>query len=259
MFRRFRMQLLQAASNHRKAVLDATKLAQADAMGAVALLKDQPLKDFAGQLRATLPSIANTYASVVGLLSTTFYDQSRAQAKADGSFAATAALMDLSIIDAGIGYSVAQTANGATLERVQFTLAGAIGRAIAGVDRTTIFDNAQRDTQATYRRVATAKGCAFCLTMAAVAEVQYTADAASFHDHCSCINVPVFSGQSFSEPAIYGTVRQHYADAVSEIQVQRELVGYNSMRSKQAAKAYPHLTLTTSNILSIVRQTTGLH
>lgn len=253
------MLLLQAASSHRKAVLEATKLAQADAMGAVRLLRDQPVREFAGQLRATLPTIAETYGSAVGVLSTTFYDQSRTQAKAKGTFQAKAAAIDLSVVDAGIGYTVAKVADGSPLEVAQVALAGAIGRAVAGVDRTTIFDNASRDPQATYRRVALPGGCAFCLTMAAVAEVQYTEDAAAFHDHCSCVNVPVFAGQSFTEPPVYEEVRQHYSDAVSELQVERERVGYNSMRSKAAAKAYPHLTLTTPNILSIVRQTTGLH
>lgn len=252
------MELLQAASRHRKAVLDLVKLAQADAMGAVELLKDAPLQDFAGELRKTLPAIASTYGSASALLSTTFYDQSRLQAKVKSQFKAEPSALDLGIIDAGIGYTVSKQANSATLEDVKTTLAGVIGRAVAGVDRTTIFDNTQRDPQATYRRVASADGCAFCITMAAVAQVQYSEDAASFHDHCSCVNVPVFEGQHFSEPKIYATVRQHYDDAVSEIQVKRELVGYNNMRSRQAAKAFPDLTLTTPNILAIVRQTTGL-
>jgi hypothetical protein len=252
------MELLQAASKHRQAVLDLSKLAMADTLGAVRLLKDQPLRDFAGELRKTLPTIVKTYGSASALLSTTFYDQSRLQAKAKGQFKAKAASVNLDVLDSGIGYSIAQTVNGSSLDVIESTLTGVVARAVAGVDRETIFDNSQRDPQATYRRVASLNACAFCLTMAAVAEVQYTEDAASFHDHCSCVNVPVFSGQRFSEPRIYDTVRQHYNDAVSEIQVKRELVGYNSMKARDAARAHPDLTLTTPNILKIVRETTGL-
>lgn len=252
------MQILQAASKHRQAIQDLTKLAQAEAMGAVQLLKDQPLMEFAGELRKTLPAIASVYGSASGLLSTTFYDQSRLQAEAAGSYTATASAIDLSIIEAGIGYTVAKQAQAATLDDVKTTLAGAVGRAVAGVDRNTIFDNSERDPFATYRRVARPDGCAFCITMAAVAEVQYTADAHAFHDHCHCVNIPVFDGQSFTEPDIYKTVRQHYSDAVSEIQVKRQLVDYNGYKRNVAAKKFPDLTLTTPNILSIVRKTTGL-
>lgn len=252
------MELLQAASRHRQAVLDLTKLAMADTVGAVRLLKDQPLRDFAGELRKTLPQITKTYGSASALLSTTFYDQSRVQAKAKGQFKAKASPLNLGIVDSGIGYSVAQAASGSSIDVVEVTLAGVVARAVAGVDRQSIYDNAFRDPQATYRRVASANACAFCLTMAAVAEVQYTEEAAAFHDHCSCVNVPVFSGQRFSEPKIYDTVRQHYDDAVSEIKVKRELVGYNNMKARDAARAHPELTLTTPNILSIVRETTGL-
>lgn len=247
-------------TDHRTNVDNATTLAIADTVSALELLKDRPVPELAWQLKQTLPAIATTYATVSEQVAVDFYEKSRLAAGIDSAFDVVPANFDpLPALESSIGYSIARTIKGTDYATFSSILAGSMQRVVNNADRQTISFNVVSDPDGTmYDRVPSANGCAFCVMLAAVAQLRTSDYFTKYHDYCRCTTVPVFVGQTPHEQPIYSQIREHYSDAVSEIQVKRELVGYNKMKSREAAKKYPELTLTTPNILSIVRQTTGL-
>lgn len=247
-------------SKHRAELNDLTAISTAEVYGAVQLYKDLPINDFAGNMRQATDSIARTLTPVASTLAVTFYDATRAKAKPPEPYAAARIDYDYAAqLEKSVGYAIAQTVNGSTLEAVTGLFAGAVQLAINNMDRFTISDNVTFDPGATrWVRVPTAGGCAFCLSMAAIPDLSSSDEYATWHNNCRCVSQPLFGREKAPELAIYADIRAAYDDAYSEISVKREIVGYNSMKRSQASKAYPDLALTTPNILKIVRQTTGL-
>jgi hypothetical protein len=247
-------------TDHRTNVDNATTLAIADTISALELLKDRPVPELAWQLKQTLPAIASMYATVSEQVAVDFYEKSRQAAGITSTFDVTPANFDpLPALDSSIGYGISRTILGTDYATFSSILAGSMQRVVSNADRQTISWNIASDPDGTmYERVPSSNGCAFCLMLAAVAKLRTSDYFTRYHDYCRCTTVPVFVGQAPHEQPIYDQIRSHYSDAVSEIQVKRELVGYNKMKSREAAKKHPDLTLTTPNILKIVRQTTGL-
>lgn len=251
---------LQLANEHKRDVGNLTTLAISEVNGLFDLLKDRPIPEYAYQMRLTMPVIAETYSGAAEILAIDYYDNSRALApnlrsnySAEiGRYSAAAE------INSAIGYSVARLTKEAPQSNVLGMLAGSMQRAVANADRETISFNIVQDPDGTvYERIPQSDACAFCLTMAAVAEVQTENYFTKYHDYCRCVTMPVFSGQSKTELPVYGQVREAYDLAGQELQAQRREVGYNDLRRNQAAAKFPELTLTTENYLSKMRQITG--
>lgn len=247
-------------TNHRKQLDDLTAIATAEVVGAITLYGDLPLQEFAGNMRQATTSITDTLAPISSTLAVDFYDATRAQANVDTAYSATKVDYDYGTqLEKSVGYAIAQTAKGSTKEAVTGLFAGAVQLALNNVDRFTISGNVTFDPGATrWVRVPTSGGCAFCLSMAAIPDLYLKSEYQKWHDNCRCVSRPLFGREKAPELPVYKEIRAAYSDAVSEINVQREIVGYNKLRSRQAAAKYPDLTLTTPNILKIVRQTTGL-
>lgn len=246
--------------DHRKNVDNVTTLAIAEVVGAMDLLKDRPVPEMAYQLRLALPEVADTFATIAGEVAVDYYDRSRAEAGLGSVYEAQRVAYDARTpMDNAIGYAIAQTTKGSEWSAVTSILAGSIQRSVAGADRSTISWNIVTDPDGTkYERVPSSGACAFCYTMAAVAEVRSSDYFSKYHNFCRCTSRPVFTGQSGTELPIYKDIRAAYADAESEIKVKREIVNYNGYRRREAAKKFPDLTLTTENLVKIVRETTGL-
>jgi hypothetical protein len=244
---------------HKKAIDDLTTIAIAEVVGVLTLIRDQPLNDFAGSLRNTLPIIASEFSSAAQVVSTNYYDQSRALSNPSTAYAARTIDYDsITPVEAGIGYAISKAYREQPFESVVTLLAGNMQRVVAGADRENLFLNIDSDPVGrSYERVPSVNGCSFCLTMAAVAEVRRTDSFSKYHDFCRCTSRVIFEGQSPTELPIYSQARSAYSLANQELQRRREEVGYSSLKRNVAAKKYPDLTLTTKNHLRLVRQITG--
>ena len=251
---------LLLANEHKRDVGNLTTLAISEVNGLFELLADRPIPEYAYQMRLAMPAIADTYAGAAEILAIDYYDNSRALAPAlKTNYGAEVAKYSATAeINSAIGYSVARLTKESPKSNVLSILAGSMQRAVANADRETISYNIVQDPDGTvYERIPQSDGCAFCLTMAAVAEVQSENYFDKYHDYCRCVTMPVFTGQSKTELPIYGQVREAYDLAGKELTAQRNAVGYYDYKSSVAAKKFPDLTLTTENYLSKMRQVTG--
>lgn len=246
-------------SDHKQAIDNLTTLAIAEVVGVMELVKDEPLQDFAGSLRNTLPVIADEFSTAAQLLAVDYYDSSRTLANAPTPYTATLVDYDSATpVNSGIDYAVAKTYKEKPWETVLSLMAGNMQRVVAGADRENLSLNIVTDPDGTmYERVPSANACSFCLTMAAVAEVQRDQYFSRYHDFCRCVGRPIFVGQSPTELPIYSQVRSAYSLADKELNRRRKEVDYYSLKSRDAAKKWPDLTLTTKNHLRLVRQITG--
>lgn len=244
--------------DHRNALNDLTAISTAEVNGVVRRVQDLPLREFAGALRDSMPRIADQLKPVAEVIAVDYYDATRIQAGLGlETYRATTIDYDGSkTLDSGIGYSVSRLVSGSDLGTVIGILAGTLQKVITDADRETIKDNSNRDPNVTkYVRVPQGDSCAFCLTMAAVAEVEVSADFDKYHSFCRCTTRPVYEGQTAPRLAIYDEIQRQYEDARSELQVKRELANYNDIPRNRRPK---DLALTTPNILKIVREVTGL-
>lgn len=245
-------------SDHRKALTDLTAISTAEVNGVVRRIADLPLREFAGGLRDAMPRIADQLTPLAEVIAVDYYDATRIQVGL-GLETYRAATIDYDgskTLDSGIGYSVARLVGGSDLGSVIGILAGTLQKVITDADRETVADNSNRDPDVTkYVRVPQGDSCAFCLTMAAVAEVEVSADFDKYHSFCRCTTTPVYRGQETPRLPIYDEIQRQYADARSEIEVNRQLANYYQTPRKQRPK---ELALTTPNILKIVREVTGL-
>jgi hypothetical protein len=211
-------------------------------------------------MRQAMPAISETYSGAAVILAQSYYDESRslAPALATAYAAKVSAYNPVPDIDSAIGYSIARLTNGGDPSKVLGMLAGTMQRSVANADRQTISFNIAEDPDGTmYERIPQQNACAFCLTMAAVAELQTENFFTKYHDYCRCVTMPVFTGQSSTKLPIYSQVNEAYDLAGKQLQSERQAVGYNTMKSRVAAKKFPELTLTTENYLKKMRQTTG--
>lgn len=262
---------MQLTNQHRENLDNLTTLAIADVVGAMTILKDEPLATFAYQAGQILPPVVETYTTVAADLAVDYYDSSRALATLETTYTAVPILPDVNpIVQSSIAYATGIATRGSTWEDITAVIAGAVQRAVNGGDRGTISFNVEADPSGDrWQRVPSIRACTFCKTMAAVAEVQDDQNFTKYHNYCRCTSLPIFSGQDYFRQPWYGEVESAYSsarDTLSERQsiarekfyaeLPQELRG-----TKKAATMFyrknPDLSLTTKNILKEVRQQTG--
>ncbi len=247
---------MSLASEHKTNLNNATTLAIADTVELVQLLKDLPQKNFLYELRMNLPYVARQYSGVTAVLGADYYNAERSLVELDSVFEAAPVDIDYNTpTQAAVGYVSTLLVKDAPVESITAQLAGAIQRIVQSGDRETISAAVVLDPDGTrYERVPSAGACTFCLTMAAVAEVQRDEYFEGYHSFCRCVLRPVFTGQSNTELPIYKKVNEEYSKASAELSRLREEVGYNNLRSRAAAKKYPELVMNTQNHLRIMRR-----
>lgn len=243
-----------------------------DTVAALDLVKDAPVPEMAYKLRENLPVIADEYAAVAEQLALDYYEAARAEAAVASDYTPTrVAVNTAETVQGGIGYAIANVTNGSSWEAVMGTLTGTMQRAVRSAERVTISWNISTDPDGTlYERVPSATACAFCITMAAVAKFRTEDYFQKYHDNCHCTSRPVFTGQSATELPVYAEARDAFNASYKSLKATRDEVypvweaewkasggrmGKNLKRD--FLKAYPELSLTTPNILSGVRKTTG--
>ena len=244
----------------RRYISETKTLAIAQTVEITRLLQDRTVPEIAQQLRATLPAVASSYGTVASVISANAYNESRSEYSPPTQYTATPKLYEQSndLVQASIGFSIAGLVKTDDYSTFQTNLAGAMVKAVLEYDKTTVDLNLTADPSGTrYQRVASANACAFCKTMAAVAEVQRTESFDGYHAFCNCMLSPIFEGQEPITRSYYKEAEDAYSLASKELERQREAVGWYSMKTRQAAKLYPELTQTTENRLRLVRQITG--
>lgn len=250
---------LALANSHQKSVDQAVALAAADTLDLMSIIGQQPVPVLARELRANLPAITTVYSTVVGQLAVNYYDEARNGANVVAAYAANAAEYAVETeVQKAIGYSMALTTNGSTVEAVESTLVGHVQRIVNNVNRETITQNINKDPSGIrYQRVPSAGACSFCMTVAAVAELTTEDYYTQYHSFCHCKTIPVFAGQTPYRPAYYDEFQNEYYKAVGELSSEREEVGYSNYKRNTASKMFPDLTITTPNILRKIRANTG--
>jgi len=245
--------------NKRVLLNQVTTLAIAQTVEITNLLRDRPIPELAFQLRSTMPTLSNTYATATAVIGAKAYNETRALARPASNFEATPKTPNTATaMQAAIGFGIAQLTKGKPFETFQATLAGSVQRLVLDGDRETIELNIVLDPDGTrYERVPSPGACAFCMTMAAVAEVQRQDFFEGYHNFCQCTLNPIFTGQSGTELPEYKQAREAYSLADAEIERQRQEVGWYKMKNREAAREFPELTQTTKNRLRLVRQITG--
>lgn len=250
-----------------------TTLAIAQTVQITNLLRDRPIPELAYQLRRTMPTVSDTYATASSVIGAKAYNESRAVARPPSEFeakpkkAATTTAMQ-----AAIGFGIAQLTKGRPYETFQSTLAGSVQRLVLEGDRETVEFNIVLDPDGTrYERVPSPGACAFCVTMAAVASVQRDDAFDGYHNFCRCTLNPVFTGQSGTELPEYENARDAYtlaSDKLKKRQTEaRKLFDANlraegkptggSRANTAFERANPELSGTTKNRLRLVREITG--
>jgi hypothetical protein len=206
-----------------------------------------------------MPAISDTYANATAQIGARAYNESRALAKLPSEFVAKPKKANTNqAMQAAIGFGIAQLTKGKPYETFQASLAGSVQRLVLEGDRETVELNIVLDPDGTrYERVPSPGACAFCTTMAAVAQVQRDQYFDGYHNFCRCTVMPVFEGQSGTELPEYKQAREAYSLASTELERRRQEVGWYSMKTREAAAKFPELTQTTKNRLRLVRQITG--
>lgn len=148
------------------------------------------------QLLETGSALVGYYSEGSAALAVDFYDESRADARAAGGFAATPVILDRTVkIRRGIAWAsepLSVDDEAAALGRLAEIMRSEVVRPY----RDTIIQNQRRDpASAGWKRIASGAACGFCKALAARGAVykQATADFAA-HDNCTCTCAPVFKG-----------------------------------------------------------------
>jgi hypothetical protein len=250
---------MSIVANKRKLLDQTTTLAIAQTVQITNLLQDRPIPELAYQLRRTMPAVTDTFANATGQIGALAYNESREVARLETEFVAKPKKANTTeAIQAAIGFGIAQLTKGKTYETFQSTLAGSVQRLVLDGDRETVELNIVLDPDgARYERVPSPGACAFCLTMAAVAEVQRDNVFDKYHNYCRCTIMPIFKGQSGTQLPEYKQAREAYSLATKELEERRVAAGWYSMKTREAAAKFPDLTQTTKNRLRLVREITG--
>jgi hypothetical protein len=253
-----------------------TTLAIAQTVEITNLLRDRPIPELAYQLRRTMPAVSDSFANVASVISADSYNKSRTLARPPSEFKATPKKADTNKgMQAAIGFGIAQLTRGTDYDVFQSTLAGSVQRLVLDGDRETVELNIVLDPDGTrYERVASPDACAFCLTMAAVATTDENIREDFFdgyHNNCRCTLNPIFTGQSLTDPPYYDKARDAYKLANEELLKQQKAArrAFDARLRAQgqytggsrATTAFqrenPELSITTPNVLRLVRQITG--
>jgi hypothetical protein len=250
-----------------------TTLAIAQTVEITNLLRDRPIPELAYQLRRTMPAVSDSFANVASVISADSYNKSRTLARPPSEFKATPKKADTNqAMNAAIGFGIAQLTRGTDYDVFQSTLAGSVQRLVLDGDRETIELNIVVDPDGTrYERVPSPGACAFCMTMAAVAEVQRSDYFEGYHNYCRCTLNPIFTGQSPTELPEYKQAREAYSLANQELLKQQEEARRafdarlraegkptgGSRATTAFQRENPELSITTPNVLRLVRQITG--
>jgi hypothetical protein len=174
---------------------------------------------FRDALLLALPEVLDPYCSAASVLAAEWYEQLRDLANPSSSYTPTAGVVNITgNAERLVRYAVASLFRQS--DRPVFQLiSGGVQRLIANAGRQTIHANMVADPAPTrWARVARPGCCVFCGMLASRGAVYGSRESASgvvsrglpvsakdfrstFHNHCTCVAVPLHEGQRISLPA----------------------------------------------------------
>lgn len=208
---------------HRESVNDAATLAVA---ALVSQWADLPLDDPEAMrevLADLLAELVDEYGSLAAVLGVDWYEALRVEAQVVEAFTPMMPpLAPLAQIENLASY--AASALYVDADKALADMAGITDRMVKQAERNAIEVNAERDpARVRWARSAQAGACAFCALLATRGGVYRTEDnATGYHDHCSCVPVPVWNDQPWDLPDYaeawvdaYDTARQQVQPGAS--------------------------------------------
>lgn len=221
----------------RASLLDTTDAAGADLASYYLTIQDESPDAVAAQLRAAAPAVVSTYGEVAGTMAADWYEQTRPT----GGFLALTA--DPPIADAlpgMLGWALAPLFTDTGSDAIT-RLLGGVQRLISMYDRMTIDGNAARDPLADgSARIPNANPCAFCIYMSVAAGI----DTGHYHDGCHCTPAPRWQDDALPDNPNEGSWVDAYERA------------YATLSGRGHATRQ---TITTKNIVALMRETLGTH
>jgi hypothetical protein len=205
---------------------DLTTLSLADLVSFWRTLDTEDAAGSAQAVREFLPDLFDTYVPLSAELGAAFYDESRDEAGARGSFIAEpVAAVDNDRTQKTVGWAIAPLFQKKAIldpetETITYTdepdpdpkaalsrLSSASQLVVAEGARETIADNVDKDpAKPRYARHASSNACAFCALLATRGAVYRSAASAGegrkYHSHCHCVPTAVWPSQDY-EPAPY--------------------------------------------------------
>lgn len=247
--------MLRSDMERRTATLNLIVDASLDDLGGLYRpLLAAPAERAAAGLREAVPAVAGTYGEAAGQQAVSWFEEVRSTASTyrprvfvPPTLTEVAGLTTWAVTPLFTGDTAA------TWER----LAGLLQKAVTDFDRVTIQENAQRDpTAGRWRRQAQADACAFCAYMAVVLDQPgYQAAAQKYHDHCHCVPVPAFAGDTALDQPNGEEWAQTFESARQSIIDERNAHPiFWSLRRGARIRTFPHLQVNTENILARARR-----
>lgn len=251
--------LIRLANEHRRVLNNAANLAVRETETALRIATRRNDPSGYGLLRESIPVILATYGSVVDTLDEDYYTNLRDRANVSTSYTPSASPKDWERVASPIsGFAIQRTIEQQALAATVSLITGTIAAELFNQHRENIGFNAGRDpSPVEYKRITRPGACDFCMYMATGFEGDGSnSDYKNFHAGCRCVDVPIFQGQDFREPAYYQEFRQDTATARSRIEEARRAAraANPGMRDRDFFRKYPDLALTTPNIVKEVRR-----
>lgn len=270
----------RSVNKHQQNMARVNILAQNEARNVLSVLPDMTFNQQASHVRNTIPTIISKYGNVASLVAVTHYNEMRGLQPLDYDLEPYTANIP-TIIDFAdpvynmMGYAIAINSNKGVNAMASF-LIEELTLHVSNYDRETIRFNADNEPKnVRIQRVAEAKACAFCRTLAA-AGVTYegiawdeniVSYANDWHSNCNCSTEVIYSNadgefENYIRPAYYDTIEKEYKqayDAQSAIRQQiidEHLSEFNGSYRK-LFKAYPEASTTTKNVVAQMRKISG--
>ncbi|PRB02772.1 hypothetical protein CQ047_17870 [Microbacterium sp. MYb72] len=250
--------LLSQVDEHRETIVDITTLAQDDLVGYTASILNESPERVAVQVRAATPAVVSQYGETAAVAGALFYETNRPSPGFTADLARPAIGDQVS---KDITWALAPLFAGqfdeASALMILDRLKGIAQTYVAEADRRTLLTASAADPLSRgIRRYATAGACTFCAYLSTMEAVTY--ESSEWHKHCNCVNVPSWEENPAPENPHEARWAQSAMDARAElIRLQHELKP-DDMRWRNFYKARPDLTVTTKNILRLMRADLGL-
>jgi hypothetical protein len=251
-------QLIRLAAEHRQIISDAATLAVRETRTALVAADSFLSGTGYGLVRESIPEILTTYGAVVGTIDAAYYSNLRELAGVRRPYVAGSSSVDWERVAAPIsGFAIQRTVERQPLAATLTLIGSAVSAELFNYSRENVVFNSRRDpTPVKYQRITRPNACDFCMYMATGFEGDGSGqEYKNYHQGCACVDVPIFEGQRFEEPAYYTEFRGQTAEARSRIQEIREAARAESpgMRDRDFFRKYPEAALTTENIVKQVR------
>ena len=254
------MSLSRDGLEFRRVMRDVDALAKQDVTGLMRLVRESSFDRGMELMRETLPAISSTYGSVTATVTRQFHANQRRKAGVTTPFRPAPVSYDWDDFAQGVvGFAGARIVEQAPFGATTTLIAGAVAAELNAFSRIIIEEfNSMDPAQDGFARVTGPDPCEFCLFMASVADaVRYTKEEGrvDYHSNCSCVDVPIFEGQTFDRPASYDRMEDNFSEARSHLDIMSELAREQrpDLGPRNRFRAFPEAAQNTKNIMREIR------